>query len=69
MEQPSGFVKRGHEHFVCKLRKSLYGLKQASRAWYQKIDTTLLDLGFEKSVADHSLYFARKGPHVMLVLV
>jgi hypothetical protein len=62
-------VQRGHEHFVCKLRKFLYGLKQASRAWYQKIDATLLDLGFERSVADHSLYFAQKGPHVMLVLV
>ena len=69
MEQPSGFVQRGHEHLVCKLRKSLYGLKQASRAWYQKIDASLLDLGFERSVADHSLYFAQVGPHVMLVLV
>jgi hypothetical protein len=55
MEQPSGFVQRGHEHFICKLRKSFYGLKQTSRAWYQKIDATLLDLGFERSVADHSL--------------
>jgi hypothetical protein len=69
MEQPSGFVQHGHEQFVCKLKKCLYGLKQASRAWYQKIDATLLDLGFERSVADHSLYFAQKGPHVMLVLV
>ena len=69
MEQPSGFVQRGQEHLVCKLRKSLYGLKQASRAWYQKIDATLLDLNFERSIADHSLYFAQDGPHVMLVLV
>ena len=69
MDQPSGFVQRGHEHLVCKLKKSLYGLKQASRAWYQKIDASLLDLGFERSVADHSLYFAQDGPHVMLVLV
>ena len=69
MEQPKGFVQRGHEHLVCKLTKSLYGLKQASRAWYQKIDASLLGLGFERSVADHSLYFAQVGPHVMLVLV
>ena len=69
MEQPSGFVQRGQEHLVCKLRKSLYGLKQASRAWYQKIDATLLNLNFERSIVDHSLYFAQDGPYVMLVLV
>lgn len=69
MEQPSGFVQRGKEHLVCKLKKSLYGLKQASRAWYQKIDASLLSWGFERSTADHSLYFAQKGPDVMLVLV
>ena len=69
MEQPKGFVQRGHEHLVCKLTKSLYGLKQASRAWYQKIDASLLGFGFERSVADHSLYFAQVGAHVMLVLV
>ena len=69
MEQPNGFVQHGHEHLVCKLKKSLYGLKQASPAWYQKIDATLLDLGFERCVADHSLYFAQTGPCVMLVLV
>ena len=51
MEQPSGFVQRGQEHLVCKLCKSLYGLKQASWAWYQKIDATLLDLNFERSIA------------------
>jgi hypothetical protein len=69
MEQSKGFVQRGYKHLVCKLTKSLYGLKQASRAWYQKIDATLLGFGFERSVADHNLYFAQEGPHVMLVLV
>ena len=69
MDQPKGFVQRGHEHLVCKLKKSLYGLKQASRAWYQKIDATLAQLGFERSIADHSLYFAQEEADVMIVLV
>lgn len=39
MAQPEGFVKKGHEHLVCKLKKSLYGLKQAPRQWYLKFDS------------------------------
>jgi len=35
MEQPEGFVQKGREHLVCKLRKTLYGLKQSGRAWYE----------------------------------
>ena len=35
MSQPEGFVQPGQEHLVCRLRKSLYGLKQSPRQWYQ----------------------------------
>eukprot|EP00253_Pinus_taeda_P027989 PITA_27989 len=47
-EQPLGYEKKGEEHKVCKLKKAHYGLKQAPRAWYSRINSYLLENGFEK---------------------
>jgi hypothetical protein len=44
--QPAGFVVKGAEHKVLKLKKALYGLRQAPRAWNAKLDGSLLSLGF-----------------------
>jgi hypothetical protein len=48
VQQPSGFVIAGQEHKVLKLRKALYGLRQAPRAWNTKLDESLVSLGFTK---------------------
>lgn len=53
MKQPEGFVVKGKKELVCKLKKSLYGLKQSPRMWYQKFDTYILGLGFVRSRVDH----------------
>ncbi len=58
MEQPQGFVHQGDEHIVCKLHKSLYGLKQSPRAWNQKLNTFFKSIKFMKSEADLSVYVA-----------
>ena len=57
MEQPPGFVNKNFPHHVCQLKKSLYGPKQAPRAWFLKLSTYLLSLGFSASKTDTSLFF------------
>ncbi|XP_019058277.1 PREDICTED: uncharacterized protein LOC109116755 [Tarenaya hassleriana] len=56
-------------NLVCKLRKSLYGLKQASRQWNIKISGVLLASGFLQSVADTSVFVRRVGSSLVVVLI
>jgi histone deacetylase 1/2 len=69
MQQPPGFVEKSKENYVCKLDKALYGLKQAPRAWYSRLSTKLIDLGFRPSRADTSLFIFNKGGIFMYILV
>ena len=56
VEQPKGFQVKGHEKKVYLLKKPLYGLKQALRAWYNKIDEHFQSLRFIKSLSEATLY-------------
>ena len=56
-------------HKVCKLRKSLYGLKQASRQWYAKLLAELLLQGFQQSKAVYSLFVKRSGTYLIIATV
>ena len=65
MEQPEGYSQ--NRALVWKLNKSLYGLKQASRAWYRELDATLLVLGFVRTISDHSIY-VRDDSHGLIIV-
>ncbi|WBP92221.1 reverse transcriptase domain-containing protein [Kitasatospora cathayae] len=56
MLQPEGFIVQGEEQRVCKLLKSIYGLKQASRSWNIRFDTVVKSYGFEQNVDESCVY-------------
>ena len=69
MSQPKGFAMEGKERMGCHLKKSIYGLKQASRQWYLKFDQTIRNFGFKENVEDNCVYTKFKnGKFIFLVL-
>ncbi|RVX06351.1 Retrovirus-related Pol polyprotein from transposon RE2 [Vitis vinifera] len=57
MEQPPGFVAQGESGLVCRLRRSLYGLKQSPRAWFGRFSSVVQEFGMLRSTADHSVFY------------
>ncbi|RVW53841.1 Retrovirus-related Pol polyprotein from transposon TNT 1-94 [Vitis vinifera] len=57
MEQPPGFVAQGESGLVCRLRRSLYGLKQSPRAWFSRFSSVVQEFGMLHSTADHSVFY------------
>ncbi|KAM1356775.1 hypothetical protein ACFX2H_030666 [Malus domestica] len=69
MKQPPGFIERGKESMVCKLTKSIYGLKQASRQWYKKFDQVVNSFGFSENKIDNCIYMKQaKSDFIFVVL-
>jgi hypothetical protein len=60
---------KGKKELVCKLKKSMYGLKKSPRMWYKKIDTYMLGLGFTRSKEDHYVYFKLIGDHLIYLVL
>ena len=66
MLPPPRFGSKGE---VCRLTKSLYGLKQASKQWFAKLSSTIVDQGFVQSKADYSVFTRIKGGSMIIILV
>ncbi|XP_031248559.1 uncharacterized protein LOC116106341 [Pistacia vera] len=68
---PKAFLrpKQHDKLLVCKLHKSLYGLKQASKAWNTKFTTTLLMGGFQQSPSDHYFFFKKDRANIVILLI
>eukprot|EP00253_Pinus_taeda_P017191 PITA_17191 len=69
IEKPEGFETFNREPHVYWLKRALYGIKQAPHAWYTRIDSYFIELGFTKSEADANLYhIVVEGKLLIIVL-
>jgi hypothetical protein len=71
IDQTQGFEVHPRETHVYRLKKALYGIKQAPRAWYARIDSYLSRLGFSKSHVDSNIYYkvVNNAPVILLLYV
>ena len=67
MSQPEGFRGKGNENKVCKLNRSIYGLKQASHQWYILFDNAITSYGFSMTEGDHCIYSKVIGQNFVLI--
>ena len=61
MKQPEGFIEKGKENLVCKLKHSIYGLKQPPRCWNATLERQLRHMGFIQLTRDPCIYRASEG--------
>ena len=69
MEQPHGFVAQGESSLVCKLRRSLYGLKQPPRAWFSRFSSMIQEFGMIRSAAGHSVFYHHSSTRQCIYLI
>ena len=69
MVQPEGFVVKGQEQKVCKLQRSIYGLKQASRSWNIRFNEAIKSYGFEQNLDEPCVYTQIEGDKVVFLVL
>ena len=68
MKQPEGYTVKGKEDLVCRLKKSIYGLKQSPRCWNSALDSHLKKMGFIQTNGDPCLYMASEGEMFLIAV-
>ena len=67
MEQPVGFIVKGEKQKVCKLHRSIYGLKQSSKQWYLRFHKSILTYDFKMIEEDHCVYVKRSNDKLAIL--
>nr|KYP42479.1 Retrovirus-related Pol polyprotein from transposon TNT 1-94 [Cajanus cajan] len=69
MMQPENFISKYSKNLICKLKKSIYGLKQASRQWYFKFYHVITSCGFEVNLVDNCIYHKFCGSNYIFMVL
>ena len=69
MEQPPEFIAQEEKERVCRLRKSLYGLKQCPHAWFGKFIQAVEEFDMQKSKSGHSVFYGNSSSGIILLVV
>ena len=69
MMQPKGFIAKNQKHMVCKLKRSIYGLKQASKSWNIRSDQAIKSFGFEQNLDKPCVYKRQQDKVVMFLML
>ena len=69
MDQPPGFTVSGDSRMVCRLRRSLYGLKQSPRAWFGRFSFALIEFGMTRCETDHFVFSLHSTSGLCIYLV
>ncbi|GJQ97236.1 retrotransposon protein, putative, ty1-copia subclass [Tanacetum coccineum] len=69
MEQPEGYVNPKYPNRVCKLQRSIYGLKQASRQWNKRFDEEIKKFGFTQNRDEPCVYRKASGSNVVFLIL
>nr|GEV81327.1 hypothetical protein [Tanacetum cinerariifolium] len=69
MEQPEGFVNPKYPNRVCKLKRSIYGLKQTSRQWNKRFDDEIKKFGFTQNCDEPCVYIKASGSNITFLIL
>ncbi|GJY31668.1 retrotransposon protein, putative, ty1-copia subclass [Tanacetum coccineum] len=69
MEQPEGFIDPNYPSKVCKLQRSMYGLKQASRSWNKRFDKEIKKFGFHQNLDEPCVYQKTSGSNIIFLIL
>ena len=69
MVQLEGYIEDGQKQKVCKLQRSIYGLKQASRSWNIKFNEAIKSYGFDQNIDEPCVYKYKKEEKVVFLIL